>query len=130
MALPISAVFTLAYNVSTDKAGTDVLTKGTFTVADSTSNLFEASGSRSVVPASNIELELNGVSASRLVLLFADAAFNVRFGSAIATPFAVAPMAAGQRAVFFGTLPSVASVWIENPNLTTSLSVKWAVAGI
>lgn len=127
MALYVS--FTAAHNISQDASGLNILTKRSLSVADNTVCLYEADGYRAILPGANVLLNLNGVTSSRFVLLEADGAFNLRFGAADADPTPVAPISAGQSAVYMATVTGEAALYIENPSSGTSLGIKWAVAG-
>jgi len=126
--MALSVTLTVAHNVSTDAAGLDILTKRSISIADNTACLYEADGFRTVLPTQNVQLNLNGVVSTKFVKLYADAAFNVRFGAADADPVAVAPITAGQAAIYVATQVA-ASIWIENPSSTTAININWAVAG-
>lgn len=127
--MSLAVHFTASHNISQDAAGLRILTKETISVADTATCLYEADGFRAVAASANVQLNLNGVTSSRFVLLVADAAFNLRFDAADADPTPVAPISAGQQAVYQATVSGASAVFIENPSASTALGIKWVVTG-
>lgn len=127
--MALALQFTVSHNISQDVAGLKILTKETVSVADTTTCLYEADGFRSVSPGQNVQLNLNGVTSSRFVLLVGDGAFNLRLGASDADVIPVAPVASGQQAVFVATVSGESALYVENPSVSTSLGIRWAVAG-
>lgn len=127
--MAISVAFTATYNLSVGSSGLDILRKGSQSVADNTTCLYEAGTLRSISPLENVLLNLNGVTASKFVIFEADGAFNLRLGANNNDPLPVAPISSGQQAVCMVTLSGASAIYIENPSANTAIIFKWAVAG-
>lgn len=116
----------LSYAVKTDD---NDVQSGAATLVDDTSVTARIGGVRAVAPAANVQLPFDGAAESRLLVIRADGAFNVRVGGAAVDPIAVAPVAAGQEALFVASAQG-ASVYVENPGVSASINVKWLLAGV
>jgi len=116
----------VGYTVQTDD---NDVQRGNVTVVDDTSVTARIGGVRDVAPAANVQLPFDGTTTSRLLIIRADGAFNVRIGGAAVDPINVAPVASGQPAVFVATAQG-ASVYVENPGVSASINIKWLLAGV
>lgn len=115
----------LSYTVKTDD---NDVQSGAATIVDTTSVTARVGGVRSVAPAANIQIPFDGATTSKLLIIRADGAFNVRFGGAAVDPVAVRPVASGQEALI-AVSAEAASVWVENPG-TASIDIKWLLGAI
>lgn len=115
----------LGYKVETDSSDVQ---SGAVNIVDTTSATARIGGVRSVAPAANVEIPFDGAAASKMLVVRASGAINVRFGGAATDAVAVRPVAAGQEAVLMASVDA-SSIYIENPG-TVSVSVSWLLAGV
>lgn len=125
MALVLSRVIDLI--VSSDAARANVIAQRRPSLSDSVTLTKSVEGSRTVAVSTNLQIDLGGVSAMKVLYIETDKAVIVRGGEAL-DGITVAPPASGQTAVLC-VEGSLDELWIENESASDVANVYYFVAG-
>lgn len=112
--------------LSSDAAAKLLLAKRSQSVTDDTLTV-ESSDTRSIAAATNVQIDLGGISTVKALYVEFSAPVKLRFQQAgEATPLTL--MSAGQTGVFYAEI-SAAAVWIENESATAEVAVHVQAIG-
>lgn len=98
------------------------------TITDST---LESSATvvRQLAASANVQINLGEIATLKAMAIEYSGAVNLRLGAADADPLPLAPVSEGQTGFSILEIETASGVWLENPSVTTAVSVTLVAVG-